>query len=152
VTDPDTDLAGFDVFDRSSAPSPSIPTLTIQRRGMLSLNRGSYEALGKPAAVELLFNRERRAIAIRPADPSTPRAYAVRAQGAAGGGSNTYLIPGAAFTAHYGIDTAVARRYGVERRGEMLFVDLEQEGAVTVTSPRAKDREAPSRATVAAIA
>jgi len=146
------DLDGFDVFDRSSAPSPSVPTLTIQRRGMLSLNRGSYEALGKPAAVELLFNRERRAIGIRPADPATPRAYAVRSQGAAGGSSNTYLVPGRSFTTHYGIDTTVARRYGVERRGEMLLVDLEQEGAVTVTSPRAKDREAPTRETVAALA
>ena len=152
MTDPEMDLDGFDVFDRSSAPSPSVPTLTIQRRGMLSLNRGSYEALGKPAAVELLFNRERRAIAIRPADPATPRAYAVRAQGAAGGSSSTYLVPGRSFTTHYGIDTTVARRYGVERRGEMLLVDLEQEGAVTVTSPRAKDREAPTRESVAAVA
>ncbi len=132
-------LDGFEVFDRSSAPGPTIPFVTIQRRGLISLNRGAYDALGAPSAVELLFNKERRVIAIRPADPASPRAYGLRQQGGENG-SKTYLLAGAAFTAHYKIDTSVARRYGVERHGEMLLVDLEQEGAVAVTSPRAKDK------------
>lgn len=147
------DLNDFELFDRSSAPGPAIPFVTIQRRGLLSLNRGAYDALGAPVAVELLFNRERRVIAIRPADPASPRAYTLRQQGGAGG-SKTYLLGGAAFATHYGIDTSVARRYGVERRGEMLLVDLEQEGAVVVTSPRAKDKrpESDPREPITAVA
>jgi hypothetical protein len=142
------DLDGFEVFDRSSAPAPVIPFVTLQRRGLISLNRGAYEALGAPAAVELLYNRDRRTIAIRPADPTSPRAYALRQQGGEGG-SKTYLIAGAAFTAHYQIDTSVARRYRVEHHGEVLLVDLNQEDAVRVTSPRAKDRSGERVATTA---
>ena len=135
----ETDLDDFEVFDRSSTPGPSIPFVTIQRRGLISLNRGAYDTLGAPAAVELLFNRQRRVIAIRPADPTSPRSYALRQQGGEGG-SKTYLIAGTAFATHYGIDTSVARRYGVKHHGETLLVDLEQEDAVTVSSPRAKDK------------
>ena len=141
-------LDGFEVFDRSSPPGPAIPFVTVQRRGLISLNRGAYEALGAPKAVELLYNRERRVIAIRPADPTSPRAYTLRQQGGEGG-SKTYLIAGTAFTQHYQIDTSQARRYGVEHHGETLLVDLDQEGATTVTSPRAKDRSGERVAAVA---
>ena len=135
----DVDLAGFEEFDRSAAPAPSTPFVTIQRKGLLSLNRGAYEALGRPAAVTLLYHREQRIVGLRPAEPTNPRAYPLRRQGGKAGGSQSYLVAATAFTLHHGIDTSVARRYGVEIRGTVLLIDLKQD-APDVTGPRAKER------------
>ena len=133
------DLAGFEEFDRSAAPAPTTPFVTIQRKGLLSLNRGAYEAIGRPEAVTLLYHREQRVVGLRPAEPGNPRAYPVRRQGGKEGGAQSHLVAGTAFTRHHDIDTSVARRYGVELRGGVLLIDLKQD-APEVTGPRAKER------------
>ncbi len=132
-------LDGFEEFDRSAAPAPVNPFVTIQKRGLLSLNRGAYEALSAPQAVTLMFNRERRVIALRPSDPGSPRSYPVRIQGGQGGGK-TYLVAATAFAGHYGLDVSVSRRYAVTVRDGVLFIDLTQD-APEVTGARSKDRE-----------
>jgi hypothetical protein len=44
--------------------------LTLQKEKDISFNRAVYEALGKPVAVILGFNRKTREVMIKPADPS----------------------------------------------------------------------------------
>ncbi|MFC3297821.1 hypothetical protein ACFOD2_16695 [Clavibacter michiganensis subsp. insidiosus] len=41
--------------------------MTIQKRGLMSINRAAYEAIGKPEGVELLWDPERKLIGFRPA-------------------------------------------------------------------------------------
>lgn len=118
-------MGGFEVFDRRAAPLVSAPFVTLQKKGPLSLNQAAYEAIGKPAAVELLYDRSNRLIGLRPTEPTNPRAYPVRAQAA-----RNYLIAGQAFTKYYDIDTSVARRYEVEVRDGMLVIDLKTGGSV----------------------
>ncbi|MDP9355546.1 MAG: hypothetical protein M3Q71_16385 [Chloroflexota bacterium] len=126
----------FEVFDRGSAPKPTHPFVTVQRRGLLSLNRAAHDLLGAPAAVQLLYSRSRNVIGFRAGDPGDPRSYPVRAQGERGG---TYLVAGAAFTQHYGIPTTEARRYQARMTGDVLTIDLNEDAPV-VTGPRSKDR------------
>lgn len=128
-----TTLEGWEEFDRRSAPSPRTPTVTIQRKGMLSLNRAAYDLLGGAKSVTLMYNRDRRAIGLRPCAPDNPRAYPVRIQG----NGATYIVAGTAFSQRYGVDTSVARRYRPEKQGDLLVVDLNQD-APDVTGSRTR--------------
>lgn len=131
-----TAMPRFEVFTRRSAPVVKEPMVTIQKKGMFSLNRASYEALGEPEAVELLYDPTERIIGLRPTDPSTLNAYPVRTMGNAA----TRLIAGTAFTRFYEIPTAVARRFSAEMHENILTIDLKK-GGVEVTGPGRPRRE-----------
>ena len=122
----------WEEFSRKSAPIGAKPYVTLQRRGAISINRAAFDALGKPAAVKLLYDRNKRVMGLRPTEPGMEGAYPVRTQA-----SSNWLIAGTAFVAHWGIDTTVAKRYEAEMAGDVLVVDLTREG-VEVTGPRAK--------------
>lgn len=126
-------MPSWEVFDKRAGVATKSPMVTIQAKGLLSLNRAAYEAVGQPGFVELLYDAQERLVGLRPAEPSSPRAYPVRSQS----NGATYLVAGTAFTRHYGLDTAIARRYGASMMGPVLVVDLKQEPAI-VTGPRAK--------------
>lgn len=116
----------FEAFEKNRMPSKGEPSVTIQKRGALSLNNAALEAIGSPAFVELLYDREERLIGIRRSDQDTPHAYAVR-----GTGKNqaTRVVSGKAFLSYYDIPRDVARRWIVEERDGMLIIDLKQPGA-----------------------
>ncbi len=123
----------FEVFDKRAATATKSPMATIQKRGMFSINRAAYQALGEPESVELLYDPEEKLIGFRPVSPTSPRAFPVRAQGA---NDSTFMIAGRAFTQNYGLDTEVARRYAVEMKDGILVLDLKSD-SVDVTGPRA---------------
>jgi hypothetical protein len=134
----DSILEGFLEFDRRSAPTPKEPFVTLQKKGLMSLNRAAFDALGQPASVTLLYNPERRVIALRPTDPGNPRAYPVRRQGGRESGGGNYLVAGTAFTTFHRIATDVARRYTARLTDNVLFFDLNEDAPI-VTGPRAKE-------------
>ncbi len=113
-------IEDFEVFTGTARPAPGQPTVTIQRKGVLSMTAATYELLGSPPTVELLYSKSRNTIGIRPADPSLPHAIRVRKQSV----SNTYLIAGQAFTATYGLRHPEARRYPAKLEGKILLIDL----------------------------
>lgn len=116
----------FETFKRHRMPSTREPTLTIQKRGALSLNSAAFKALGSPKHVELLYDQDERLIGIRKTTASMAHAYPVR-----GIGKNeaTHVVSGKAFLAYYGIPRDIARRWTAEERDDMLVVDLKQPGA-----------------------
>ena len=69
---------GWEVFDRGAAPITDQPVVAIQKRGTFGWNRGAWEALGKPVAVTLMYNRKAHAIRFKPAESGDPQAYPVR--------------------------------------------------------------------------
>jgi hypothetical protein len=86
---------GFSVFTgRWRRAGGSIPRAAFQRRGNLSLNRATYEALGSPEAVVLGYNEARREVAIKGVLKSVPYASPVRRQANA----DSYLASARAFT------------------------------------------------------
>jgi hypothetical protein len=129
---------GFEVFNKRLAPLSKTPSVTIQKRGLMSLNRAAYALLGEPKAVELLYDREERVIGLRPVSEDVPHAYPLRAQSSKQQ-AGPLMLAGTAFTQHYDIDTSVSRRWVPRMRGEVLCIDLKQEG-VEATSNRGRRR------------
>lgn len=129
---------GFEVYQKGSAPVPTTPSVTIQKRGLISINRAAFESLGKPEAVELLWDGERRMIALRPTDLSNQNAYPVRAQATSERGP--WLVAGTLFTQYIGLDTKDAHRWTPEIEDGLLLIDVSKPGA-RVSSPRARAKQ-----------
>ena len=52
--------------------------VTLGAKGTIYLNGVAYDALDRPAAVEMLFNGNRRMIGLKPIDPSKDNAFIVK--------------------------------------------------------------------------
>ncbi|NVC25121.1 hypothetical protein E7Z53_16995 [Kocuria salina] len=117
--------------------------MTIQKRGVISLNKAAHDLISNAETVELLYDRDRQVMALRAADDSSPHAYAVRNGSKRGPGQA--IISATAFTAHYGIDTTATRRWKPFVEDGMLCVDLATEGTV-ITGNRTKPMT-PAKAT-----
>jgi len=110
----------FEVFDKRNAPLAKAPSITIQKRGIFSINRAAHKLIGEPETVELLYDRERQLIAMRSSDES--HAYTIRPQSASDTGQ--VIVSATAFTQYYDIDTLVSRRYKPYEEDGMLLIDL----------------------------
>lgn len=125
----------FELFDKRMTPLAKAPSVTIQKRGVISLNKAAHDLVGNAETVELLYDRDRQVMALRAADDSSPHAYAVRKGSRRGPGQA--IVSATAFTAHYGIDTTATRRWKPFVEDGMLCVDLATEGTV-ITGNRSK--------------
>ena len=125
----------FEVFDKRMTPLAKAPSVTIQKRGVISLNKAAHDLIDNAETVELLFDRDRQVMAVRATDDSSPHAYAVRSASKRGPGQA--VVSATAFTAHYGIDTTATRRWKPFVEDGMLCVDLTTEGTV-ITGNRTK--------------
>ena len=125
----------FEVFDKRMTPLAKAPSVTIQKRGVISLNKAAHDLVGNAETVELLYDRDRQVMALRATDDSSPNAYAVRSGSKRGPGQA--IVSATAFTAHYGINTTATRRWKPFVEDGMLCVDLTEEGIV-ITGNRTK--------------
>jgi hypothetical protein len=127
---------GFKVFEKGSAPVATVPSVTIQKRGLISLNRAAFNLIGAPGAMELLWDDERRVIGLRAAPIDKPNAYPARPQ-TSKTGRGPVMIAGSLFTRFIGLDTSDAHRWVPTLEGEILCIDLNTPGQ-TVRSNRTK--------------
>ncbi|MEX5304862.1 hypothetical protein RF644_03815 [Kocuria sp. CPCC 205258] len=72
--------------------------MTIQKRGVISLNKSARELVDNAQTMELLYDLDRKVMALRGADDSSPYAYAGRSGSKRGPGQA--IISATAFTAH----------------------------------------------------
>lgn len=95
------------------------PRVTLGLKGTFYLNGIAYEALGAPAAVEMLYDGNRRIIGLRPVDIKKRNAFAIKRHGKHG---HYKRICAAAFCTHYRIPS----------RETLLFegVDLDNDGVL----------------------
>lgn len=130
---------GFEIFDKRMAPLSKAPSVTIQKRGIFSINRAAHKLIGEPETVELLYDRDRKVIALRPSRES--HAYSIRPQSARDTGQ--VILSATAFTQYYQVNTLVSRRYKPYEQDGMLCIDLTGPSA-EVRGNRAK-REDPGK-------
>jgi hypothetical protein len=134
----------FEVFTRRMVAQAGQPAVTIQKRGKaMTLNEAAFHALGRPEAVELLFDREARILGIRAVSPDAETAQPVShyARG------TTHAIAAKAFTDYYGIPTEVSRRRPGEMADGVLCVDLTKPGTeVDLARSRAAATASPAKA------
>lgn len=119
-------------LDRSARSAGDRPSVGIQaNKGNLSLNKAAFELLGRPEAVDILFDLSERLVGLRPAKPSAKN-YVPHKQGV----SNTWLVSGKALIQAMKIDTSVARRYDATIQDGILVIDLKQGGEPASMGPR----------------
>lgn len=118
---------GFEVYKKSSAPVASVPSVTIQKRGLISLNRAAYAMIDAPEAVELMWDGDRRMIGLRGAPLESPDAYPARPQSSSSN-RGPVLVAGSLFTRFIGLDTSTAKRWVPSLEDGILTIDLNVEG------------------------
>jgi hypothetical protein len=123
----------FEVFDKRMAPLAKAPSVTIQKRGIFSINKAAHKLVGEPETVELLFDKDAEIIAMRPSNES--HAYAIRPQSARDTGQ--VILSATAFTQYFDIDTVVSRRFKPYVEDGMLCIDLKG-ASVEVVGNRSK--------------
>lgn len=129
-------MPNFETFTKRLIPLVKQPSLTIQKRGTMSINKAAHVALGEPEAVELLYDADEKIIGIRGVDREVGHAYPLRGTP----NDSSYVLSGRAFTAYYGIPTVESTRFEAAMIDDVLCVDLNQSGQV-VTSNRRSKRE-----------
>lgn len=133
---------GFEVFEKGSAPVSTVPAATIQKRGLISLNRAAHALIDSPEAVELLWDADRNMIGIRPASLENPNAYPARPQSPSSR-KGPVLIAGSLFTRHIGLDTSEARRWVPTVENGILVIDLNTPGTRATSNRARRDRSEP---------
>ncbi|MBE7195990.1 MAG: hypothetical protein INR66_26360 [Gordonia polyisoprenivorans] len=127
-------MPDFEVFDKANVLAKHVPMVTLLKGRILSLNRAAFVALEQPKAVELLFDRVKRIIGLRPVLPSIPHACFVRTSGR--GHNGPFLVSAMAFVRYYEIDTTESLRWEAWLEDETLCVPLDAD-AQLVANPRA---------------
>lgn len=128
---------GYVTFTGYHAPSTNrTPSITIQQRGVISINRAAYDLLQRPEWVRLGYRAEDHSIEIRACAPGEEGATLVRKQPH----TSAHYVAGLAFTHWHGIDTTVARAYTPTLEDGAFYLDLAK-GRV-VTGPQRLTRKA----------
>jgi hypothetical protein len=117
----------WETYKRQRLTPSDEPFITIQKKGIFSLNRAAYDALGSPDTVELLYDREHRFIGIRKVNKSVEHSYKVRAFGKSG---MSWLVSGTAFTKYYEIAVPEPVRRVARVEKDTLVIDLNEPGVI----------------------
>lgn len=121
----------FEVFDKRKSALGKAPSATLQRKGILSLNGPAHQLINSSDSVELLYDREKRIIALRPSEEA--HAYAFRV---ANERTGQVVVSLTAFTEFYEIDTGQSQRLAPRKEGDMLLLDLNE--GVPIVGNRSK--------------
>jgi hypothetical protein len=115
-------MPGFEMF---RAP-PKGPAVTITANGLLIFSWDAYELLGKPEAVQLLYDKDQRIIGIRPAGREAENTHRVRLSG-----RYTRVVSARAFCRHVGIE-GESRRWPLTMKDGIGHVDIGQPGVPVI--------------------
>jgi|BogFormECP12_OM2_1039638.scaffolds.fasta_scaffold49329_2 hypothetical protein len=120
-------MPNFVEFDRQDSHAvPDEPMLTLQRRGLISLNQAAFKALGEPAAVALLYDPDEGVVALRKVPRTYHNGYHVRKQA----NSRSYLVGATGFTSYHKINTDVPKRYLGHKYDDQVLGFVVSEGTV----------------------
>jgi len=129
----------FEVFEKGSAPASTVPSVTIQKRGLFSINDAAYRLINEPEAVLFLWDAERRLIGLKGATSDVLNAYPARRlstprKSGSPVNKSPVLIAGTLFSKFIGLDTTKAMRWVPKLDGDMLVIDLNEPGQAVVAN------------------
>ena len=132
---------GFEFFEGQTTRNQDDPRITIRKGGLLVLNSGALALL--PAGtthVQLGYDAEHRAVAIRPAKAKEKGSYTLRESRH---GNQSRLVQGRIFFAHYGLPAESAQRFVAEDFGDgMVGFHLQATEPMTEAEPETSQPEA----------
>lgn len=128
----------FETFEKGSAPVATVPTVTIQKRGLFSINEAAYRLISAPEGIKFLWDAERKVVGLQPAELTDPNAYPARRMNAKKSSKtpnrSPVLVAGTLFAKFIGIDTSVARRWTPKLEDGMLTIDLNEPGQTVIAN------------------
>lgn len=136
MVDNETTWEEFDYTGASKADNR--PYISLQVRGSFQINRASYELMGKPIAVKLLYDRQKQLIGFRPAQEGERASYTVRKATT----SETYMVAARAFVNYYDIEVHETRRYQAKSVGNIVAIDLNTPDSATNRGAKAARKAA----------
>ena len=134
-------LAGFELYQKQRTSPGAPPQITVQSRGIFSLNPSAHAALGEPSFVELLYAKDRNAVAIRAVGSETQTSYQVRKANNGG----VFNVAGRAFMVYHGIDLPESRRYTPHHAKDgVVIIGLDSDPYIPLQATRraSADKEA----------
>ena len=135
-------MSGFQFFEGTTTESATAARITVRKGGILVLTRAAIEMLGdEVAAVQVGYNPETRAIALRPAEAGTKGAYRLRDQR----NSVSKLVDGKRVFKHHGLTADASTSYDAESFGDGLVGFVLPESAAP--NPESTASEPESRTT-----
>lgn len=129
-------MPDFEEYNRKGNGRRGRPgeTVTVQRRGLMSFSAGAFAALGSPAAVKFLVDREARLIGFRACRPRDKNASPVRGP--------QRIVSAVPLLKHLDADLSESRLYTLRvADGLPPYIDLDEDAPV-VTSNRRKAAQA----------
>lgn len=95
--------------------------VTLDSRGVIYMNEKAWNELGRPEAVEIMFDKTRRVIGLVPADSRLPEAFPVKDKK----GTRGKIISASAFCTHFLIK--------MMRTGLFNEVEVDEDGVMSLT-------------------
>lgn len=131
-----------------------IETVTISKKGMLTLNEKAVDALDRPDAIVFLWAADERIIGLRRATAGDRNSYVVRSYANNPQSSlRKYSVGGTLFCKRYNLLADKTRRYRARLVGDVLRIDLKEpplvewgvwnERSVAATGPLSGSGEQP---------
>lgn len=111
----------FELFEGRSTKPAAQPRVSLQRKGLFSLNEAAYRLLGAPHSVLVFYARNERIVGFQAAPEGAPKSYPLRKSG-----SQSWLVAAKAFAQYYGIPLDTSRRYSARMEDSMLVIDLNE--------------------------
>lgn len=127
-------MTDFETFRKTMVALKREPTVTVQKRGTMSLNKAAQVMLGAPAAVELLYDATARTVGLRPVSARADHGYCLRSS--TGNDTGPFVISAMAFLHFYDIYPDETLRWAAYLADDVLCINLD-DPAVPVTSNRA---------------
>lgn len=116
-------MPNFEKFRRYKVTEAPTPMVAFHIRGLFALNELAYDALKRPEAIELFYDRDERVVGFKASTRDSPDSYAVRHHT-----KHSYQVEGRSFIKYYGIpEEAAGRRYAAKMVDDILAVDLKQQ-------------------------
>lgn len=98
--------------------------VSLSKRGVLSLNKSAYEALGEPKAVDLLFDKEESLVGIQSSTPNAKTSFKVNEQQSK---YKSYYVSAKSFCDYYQIDISKTISFSdVKIDNGILILDLKK--------------------------
>ncbi len=115
-------LEGFEVWDKTvRAPEhreDKVAFVSVRVGGVIGMNKACYKMWGEPEACQVMFDPERRRIALKPVSPEEANSYGFSCY-------SDLSIPCKSLFDFYGVQIVAARRYYDPRVIDgVLVVDL----------------------------
>lgn len=130
-------MPNWETFTLQGSRGVTEMRVSLNARGVFTLNQLAFDELGNPEAVELLFDRAEKLVGLKAVDKNLKHAIKVRKQGK----NKSYLIGAKAFCKYYKIDVSKTVRFeDITMENGVMVLDTEKTVDVSAKQTKQNDR------------